>query len=66
MPETILNSEVQLGWCKNAVKDVFELCAVDVGELVARYNFDIREEVRRIIGGVGDTSLDLASGNPSC
>ena len=64
MPEAILDGEIQLSRREDAVKQLFEFCAINVCQFVARDDFNIRQQIGGVMGRIGDTGFHFSTGNP--
>ncbi|AJS60918.1 hypothetical protein UB51_23460 [Paenibacillus sp. IHBB 10380] len=58
-----MDSEVELSWCKDAVKYPLQLHAVDAGQFVAGDDLDIRQKVCGIVRRIGDTGFYFSARN---
>ena len=59
-PEPVRDRKIEAHRAEQPVKDVFELCAVDVEQLVCRQNLDLDQQISRILSGLRNTRLRQA------
>lgn len=61
MSETIRNGEIKLCCQEDAVKETFQLRAIDVSQLVARDDFNGRQQIGGVVCRIGDSGFHLSA-----
>src|ERR1035437_9258705 len=61
--EAIWDGEIKLCCQEDAVKEVFQLRAIDLGQLVARHHLNVRQEIGGVVCRIGDSVFHLSTSN---
>ncbi len=58
-----MNRQVDLRGGKYPMEDCFQFCAINTSKFVGGHHFNVRQQVRRVLRGVGNASFNPSTSN---